>query len=253
MRNVIILGSGRSGTSMVAGVLANCGYYMGENLHPGRDSNPKGFFESPLINWINEELLAQVVPRRPPILGRWWFRDRPLPRQRWLARVPVGTLIPCPHPIATRIQAQVDRTPFCFKDPRFSYTLPAWRPYLADTVFVCVFRHPMATAASIVKECQAMPYLRNLRMNTESAVEVWALMYEHILRRHRQEGQWLFLHFDQVLRGNGADRLEEFIGAPVDRSFPETELQRSAASGTGPTAVMQVYQELCTQAGCEQG
>jgi len=44
MKNCIILGSGRSGTSMVAGTLAKSGYFMGDNLYPARESNPKGFF-----------------------------------------------------------------------------------------------------------------------------------------------------------------------------------------------------------------
>jgi len=90
MHNVIILGSGRSGTSMVAGTLAKAGYFMGDHLYPGRESNPKGFFEDPEINGINEALLAQIVPKRPRLFGRWLFRSRPLQWQRWLGRVPVG-------------------------------------------------------------------------------------------------------------------------------------------------------------------
>ena len=50
--NIIILGSGRSGTSMVAGLFRNCGYYMGDNYILPRESNPKGFFEDSEINNI---------------------------------------------------------------------------------------------------------------------------------------------------------------------------------------------------------
>ncbi len=222
---------------------------MGDKLYGPRESNPKGFFESPTINWINEDLLAGVVPSRPPLLGRWWFRDRPLPRQRWLARVPVATEIPCPRRIARRIEAEVRKAPFCFKDPRLSYTLPAWRPFLTDTVFVCVFRHPMVTAASIVKECDRMPYLSSLIMTTEIAVEVWQLMYDHILQKHLHEGDWLFLHYEQMLRGDGADRLEKFVGAAVDHGFPDKDLRRSVAAEAPPLAAMRTYEALCTLAG----
>lgn len=43
MYNIIILGSGRSGTSMMAGTLAKAGYFMGERLLPRNNANPKGF------------------------------------------------------------------------------------------------------------------------------------------------------------------------------------------------------------------
>jgi hypothetical protein len=234
---------------MVAGKLSRSGFYMGDDMYAPRESNPKGFFESRTINWINEDLLAQVAPARPPVLGRWWFRDRPLPRQRWLARVPVGIEVPCRPGVATRIQAQVARTPFCFKDPRFSYTLPAWRPFLQDTVFVCVFRDPMVTAASILKECATARYLRTLKISVEIAVEIWVLMYEHVLQAHRKQGEWLFLHYDQVLQGESVDRLEDVVGASVDREFPNPAFRRSLARDPMPAPAQQTYRALCVLAG----
>src|SRR5437879_5732793 len=115
MRNCLILGSGRSGTSMLAGMLHGAGYYMGTHLIPADESNPKGYFEDDEINAINEALLAPVTPTlRCPSDG--W---------RWLARVPVGTPVPFLPAISERIEAQTRRIPFAFKDPRFCYTLPA--------------------------------------------------------------------------------------------------------------------------------
>src|SRR5215471_14327363 len=114
-RNCLILGSGRSGTSMLAGSLRSAGYYMGEHLIPADAANPKGYFEDDEINDINEALLAPLTPSR----------SRPACGWRWLAAVPVGTPIPCPPEITERIKAQTDQSPFCFKDPRFCYTLPA--------------------------------------------------------------------------------------------------------------------------------
>lgn len=237
---------------MVAGVVAGAGYYMGERLHGPRESNPKGFFESPRINWINEDLLARVLPRRPPLIGRWWHPDRPCRRQRWVARLPVGTDVPCSPRAAARIATEVSQSPFCFKDPRFSYTLPAWRSFLKDTVYICVFRDPMATAASIVKECASMPYMSGLLMNTRIAVEVWRLMYEHILRRHMHEGEWLFVHYDQVLHGDGMNKLERILGTAVNRDFPDSKLRRSVAVEPAPADAGDVYQELCELAGFEK-
>ncbi len=249
MKNCLIMGSGRSGTSMVAGILAQAGYFMGDRLYSGRDANPKGFFEDPEINGINEDLLASVVPVRPPLLGRWYFRDRPIRLQRWLARVPTGTPIPCTPEITQRITPLVQHEPFCFKDPRFSYTLPAWRPYLRstdrDTVYVCVFRHPAATAQSIIKECADAPYLHSLSITFTQALEVWGLMYRHIIDLHRHEGDWLFLHYDQVLSGIGLDKLESHLATSVDRTFPDASLRRSRADRVIPDDTRKVYEKLC--------
>ena len=78
MRNIIILGSGRSGTSMLAGCLSTSGYFMGDNLYKKRESNPKGFFENKEINTINEDILSLVTKNRPPILGRFFYKNIPL-------------------------------------------------------------------------------------------------------------------------------------------------------------------------------
>ena len=65
-RNCLILGSGRSGTSMAAGILARAGYFMGEELWPADIGNPKGYFEDREVNKINDELIAPVAPKTPP-------------------------------------------------------------------------------------------------------------------------------------------------------------------------------------------
>lgn len=254
MRNCLVLGSGRSGTSMVGGVLAQAGYFMGDHLWPGEVGNPKGFFEDQEVNTVNEEILAQVTPKRPNWPRRPWklkhalWAHRPIHMQRWLSCVPVAAVIPSTSTIELRIQRLTAREPYCFKDPRFSYTLPTWRPFLRNTVFVCVFRDPSVTARSILKECADAEYLREFRINYQRAVNVWVLMYSHILERHVLEGEWLFIHYNQILTGDGMDRLEKFLGVPVDRSFPDASLQRTLPEGTTPRRARLLYKRLCAHA-----
>jgi len=236
---------------MVAGCLAGGIYFMGDSLYPGRPSNPRGFFEDPEINGINEALLAQVLPRRPRFLGKWFFVSRPVEGQRWLAEVSLGTNIPCPQDLGRKIQELTSREPFCFKDPRFSYTLSVWRPLLNNTVFVCVFRDAASTALSILKECRDASYLHSLSMNFERALRIWTLMYKHILEHHRQEGEWLFLHYDDLFSGRGLSRLEAFLKVPVDRTFPDVSLHRSFSNHPVPAETRRVYEELCSIAGMQ--
>ena len=127
--------------------------------------------------------------------------------------------------------------PFCFKDPRFCYTLPVWRPHLGDAAFLCVFREPDRTVASILKECSEMRYLRRLGVTASWAYEVWALMYRHVVEIHRHEGDWIIAHFDQILDGSAIPRIEARIGAKLDTDFPDPALKRSPAAGDEPDEI----------------
>ena len=250
MKNVLILGSGRSGTSMVAGTLAKAGYFMGQQLLPPNDANPKGFFEDIEVNAINEDILATVAPKRPEIFGNLFFRHIPLPFQRWLLALPLDQTPTSTPEIEARIEKIVANRPYCLKDPRFSYTLPVWRPFLKDTVYVVVFREPMATAKSIAKECKDDPRLHSLAMNRDRALMVWFSMYRYILKMAGEEDEgWLFIHYDQVLTPEGGKKIEKHTGAEVDFSFPEKRLKRSMATELPPPPVHDVYLELCKLAG----
>jgi len=239
MRDLLVLGSGRSGTSMVAGTLAASGWWVGDEPYRARAANRKGFFETAEINGINEELLAQVLPAEPH------FEHG----QRWLATLAAG-LEPRPDErLRARIAQLVARRPFAFKDPRLCYTLPAWEGLLpAGTGRVCVFREPLATVASILKECREAPYLASLAMDEERALAVWTCMYERVLAQCAR-GDWLFVHYDQMLTQDGLARLEAFAGAALDRRFPEASL-RHARAGAGATGrAAELYRELCERAG----
>ena len=200
---------------MLAGALSDAGYYMGDRPTDAGPANPKGYFEDWAVIGINERILEFVLPSRPPRpLGRL-FRGRPTLNQRWLARVPVDTPIFCSEAVAGRILDQTSRRPFCFKDPRFCYTLPAWRPFLGDPGFVCIFREPGRTATSMLKEAAGDRDL-DLSLSWHDAIEVWKLMYRHVLDLHRHRGEWLFVHYDQVLGERGGAQ---------DRSLPGRDVQ----------------------------
>lgn len=239
MRNVIILGSGRSGTSMAAGTLAAAGYDVGGVPYAPRAANPKGFFETSAVNGVNEELLARVLPRHP----------RYEAGQRWLCELPRGVEVASTPDLDARMARLVAKTPWCFKDPRFAWTLPAWRKHTEGALHLCVFRDPAVTAQSIVKECRTEPYLKSLPMFPERAVAVWTAMYRRVLDELAREGEWRFVHYEQLLERAGLERLAEWTGADLDVSFPEASLDRSKSTRTVPNETAAVYAELCARAG----
>ena len=252
MLNCLVMGSGRSGTSMLAGSLSKAGYFMGKNPLPPNRNNPKGYFESKEIEAINEELIAEVIPGRRKFFGRWFFRDRPIFLQRWLATVPLGTKVPCSPKLAQQIQNAVAIQPYCFKDPRFCYTLPAWRAFLKNVGFVCIFRDPATTVTSIMNVVSDEDYLQGLAISKNKAFRVWTLMYRHVLESHRHIGNWLFMHYNQLFEIAGRRKLGAFLQASVDESFPESALSRSSPDLIAPRTATRVYEQLCELAQYEK-
>ncbi len=249
MRDVFILGSGRSGTSMIAGSLAAAGYHMGEHLVEPRACNPKGFWESRHINQLNEAIMRPAVPTRPESTTDPILRRIPLPKQQWLAVVEPGATMHCDDPISTRITEAVSRRPFCYKDPRFCYTLDIWRPHLhGDEVFICVFRHPSAVAASIVKHHAASRYLHSMDIDHAGALEVFCSAYRWVFSQPRDDENWLFIHYEQAMQPDGMQRVAELTGASLDASFPEQDLQRNRPCDCSHPQAMTLYDELCDRA-----
>jgi hypothetical protein len=230
---------------MLAGSLSKTGYFMGKKLIPANRNNPKGYFESKEIEAINEELIATMIPARPRFFGRWFFRDRPTFLQRWLAAVPLGTEVNCPPRLAQEIQNAVAIQPYCFKDPRFCYTLPAWRPYLKNVGIICIFRDPATTVSSIMHVLSDEDYLQGLSIRTNKAFKIWTLMYRHVLESHRHNGNWLFMHYNQLFELAGRQKLAAFLQVAVDESFPESRLSRSSPGVVVPKAAARVYEQLC--------
>ena len=72
-------------------------------------------------------------------------------------------------------------SPTCSKTHAFSYTLPAWVPYLAaGTAFICVFREPQRTVNSIMRNIRDERYLRDLAMAPERACRYWEAVYRSV-------------------------------------------------------------------------
>lgn len=247
--NALILGSGRSGTSLLAGLFHEAGYFSGNNLWPATSSNPLGYFEDEEINGINEDLLDKVAPWRPrgalgvilPIL-----HSRPRWSQRWLATLPEDIVVQSDAGLDKRMRCQTANRPYLFKDPRFVYTLPAWKPHLArDTRVLCTFREPQRTVNSILKIVRDERYLRDLRITREGALAYWIAIYKSVLAKHEAfGGDWIFVHYDELKSKRAIPSLEECLDARVDMSMIQASLSRSPAVGPINRAADDIYNQL---------
>jgi hypothetical protein len=243
MRDCVIVGCGRSGTSLAAGILADAGYDPGSDLLPPDEGGPKGFFESREVNRINEQLLAACD-------GRFTCRDgyaRALrDGERWLAVLPPDVEIEAAPPsLRAEMRSALPSSPYCCKDPRFGYTLPCWLPLFGDAVFVCVFRDPAATARSISSQVR----YGDLTVALDTAFELWTATYRRVLERHRRDGTWIFIHYEQLLDGTGLERLSSALGAALNTRMVDPALYRSRPDAPVPPEGQRIYDELCAEAG----
>lgn len=230
MHNCLILGCGRSGTSLTTGLLSDAGYFFGSNPIEARDANPKGFFEDHLVNYVNEQIMAERVgySRLPPWLSRRLGRIPYRPAQLWLAAIDEPVAWTLEKRAEWIIRDLVSHQPFAFKDPRFCYTLNAWRPYLGDCKLICVFRHPSIAASSIANEVASEPYYRNLSLDTGHALRVWEAMYRQVLDFHcTDDSEWLFLEYDQLIAGTAFDSISRFLDTKINSDFVDQSLNRS--------------------------
>ena len=193
LRNTVVLGMHRAGTSAVAGCLHELGHALprSEDLIVAPD-NPQHFESRPLVDH-NERLLDEH-------LGSW---DVPAsPNARGAYGPPSTSWTEDAKQI---LHSTFPTTPFVMKDPRLCLTLDAWRPVLdADTRVVLVVRRPDDVAASLQRRNQ---------MTHTHALALWET-YMWNAERACQSLSCFVLPFEQLRAEpkSTIDELADFVG-----------------------------------------
>ncbi len=238
----MVVGAGRSGTSLVAGLLADAGLTTGHNLIPPSSANPTGFHEDVDVNGLNDELLA-------PFLGPEHHRSGA--RLAWLAALDAGV-----EPVAdagqrARMAHLIRDRPFCLKDPRLCQTLDAWRPVLpADVAYLAVFRHPASVVRSVQDWArQDLGYFADFDVGDSQLHRTWTSAYTRVIDHHAAEGDWTYVDADALVLGADTSPLAAAIGAPVPADRIDAGLRRSHREGDPvPDALADLYAKLLARA-----
>jgi len=259
MNNLIILGTGRSGTSMVAGVIATADrkYNLGGKSHTPDKFNEKGYFETGIVNGLNDDILWSC-PKTETI------KSRVKSRQGWLSTLDINTKITeskelnhcalysgqnplVKASIQKRILELVAIQPYLFKDPRFSYTLPVWLPYLQNCKFICVFRHPSEFLQSIDNIVRTADYLATTNTDKKSFEKLWFNTYTYILH-HYSNLDMFFVNCKNLVSGIGLQTLSDFVGHEINKNFAEKELIHFNPDNPEYCAdnkLIELYNKLC--------
>lgn len=215
---IVVLGSGRSGTSLLMQVLAALGMRVSEEMIEARRDNPRGFYEDAPIVRIQADLLRA--------LGAWPFH--PLPAG-WLE---APATVSAARDLAAVLEKRLEGGRLWgFKDPRTATFLPLWRRLFAELDvtprYVLALREPGAVIRSFMTAYQA---------GAETAEAVWLARTRDALL-HTGAACHIVHYEDWFSRGVAvAEDLARFAGLDPGAvaslgELVRPELNRSAAPG----------------------
>jgi hypothetical protein len=200
---VVVTGMHRSGTSLVASLLAELGVDVGRELVPADRRNPRGYFEDVDFLEFQRSLLEECCDDRDGGHPDWgWTENERLDRSRFSRFEETARSLVASRKASLRVWG--------WKDPRTTLLLDFWDPILRDARYVLVYRFPWEVADSMQRTGGAV-FLRH----PEYAHRIWTFYNRHLLdfyRRHRDRS--LLVNVDALSRSLDRFRalLEERLG-----------------------------------------
>jgi hypothetical protein len=136
---IVILGMHRSATSLVAKGLAAAGVHMGDVYLPHDSGNPEGYYEDIDFLNLNKSILIEAK-------SSW--RNPPTEKQILELRYNL--------PIMNRVEKLVQKKQshkrlWGWKEPRTVLTIPLYKPFLEEPIYVACYRNPEEVAKSLQK------------------------------------------------------------------------------------------------------
>jgi hypothetical protein len=138
----VVLGMHRSGTSILTRLLSFAGVELPKSIIPPRDDNPKGFWESSVINKFNDRLLQHLSCN--------WYEMGGID----VSELIENTLFNQEAIDILHDEFNISRS-FVLKDPRICRLMPFWdnvfKKLSIKIKFLIPFRSPVDTAFSLKK------------------------------------------------------------------------------------------------------
>lgn len=208
----ILAGMHRSGTSLIAGFLHQCGIQMGDAFVAADDANPRGYSEDEAFVRFHTQVIQRVA-------NSSWFAPEPIvPNEE---EKEAGREL---------LRARGKAVPWGWKDPRSCLFLEFWRELCPEAKFLFVFRSPFAVVDSLHRrENEASlhwrargQWLRGWRVYTEAC--------ERFARRYPEQS--FFFALEDLTRApeRMSSALSKFTGHPIDaevlkKNFHPSELR----------------------------
>ncbi len=201
-KTVVVIGHGRSGTSMVSGILNILGVKMDYVENPNK-GNPKGDFESQKIVSINDSILREASG------GKDYFLEVPEAEDIIETGEKYGKDI---------LEYIKDKSGLWgFKDPRTSLTLSLYLPYLENLHIVHVSRDEDSVVASQFASSGDKYSKEDISRNHKE--------YENRIQEFKSVSSipWIDVSFGEVVSSptNQASRLADFLNIEMTEEKQE--------------------------------
>jgi hypothetical protein len=244
---VCIAGMHRSGTSMVASLLHQCGLFLGpeDELMQATVDNQNGYWENLRFKALNDEILREFGGSwdTPPTFPSGLSGDERFERLKVKAE----------H----LLRAFTGHEPCGWKDPRNSLTLPFWTTLLPRLKVIVCLRNPYEVYLSL-RQRRYSAHARGLRL--------WLIFNQRILDGTLLD-QRLITHYDAHFRDPQAElrRMLNFLELPLpfEKSIPGGKVVRPRLRnhhyslphllefGVGQE-VLDLYAKMCAEANYEE-
>lgn len=146
---IIVMGMHRSGTSMVASILEELGIFTGRK----KDTNEEALFFRNLNEWLLRQSGGTWDNPEPIhyLLRNKAVRELTVDYMSHLMKTPrVVSLMGWKNYLRYRTPQNLN-TPWGWKDPRNTYTLPVWLDLFPQARVINIYRHGVDVAASLKK------------------------------------------------------------------------------------------------------
>ena len=111
-----------------------------------------------------------------------------------------------------------------------------------------MFRHPGATAESVIKDCKTANYLTDFHIDREILYKLWYNSYQRVLTNlsGNKDENMIFVHYEQLLSKEILPKLSEKLEVDIDSTFVSPELNRSPSTISVPQCTIELYETLCS-------
>tara|TARA_Y100000310_G_scaffold293603_1_gene323289 strand:+ start:702 stop:1346 length:645 start_codon:yes stop_codon:yes gene_type:complete len=203
-KTVIVIGKGRGGTSLTAGILHHLNVNMGDNLKRPDEANEKGYFE----NWnILQFNLSDVLE-----VNGFFVNKFPLPS--------LEDILALQEKLAPRVKELVEKEAkyplWGWKDERNLWTSQLFLPYIQNPHFIVNYRN----SSSIIES----EILRSPDKDSEEVLKI-VIQYNKLIEEFFKKYNYLRLnvHYEEYFK-DGRKQIES-ICKFLDIPFKEEALK----------------------------
>lgn len=206
-KEVIVLGTARSGTSVTTHIINALGVHMDlTNAVP---------YESKEINAINEMMYNEIKKDTQGNILLW---ELPVPTRKAIEKA-------ADKPeIQERMHNYFNGKSgvWGFKDPRLPLTINTYLPYLKNPYFVCIFRNPLESMKSWMRAFHMEEWFHKNKKEVLEAVNTYNYYLAKFINKNKDKYPFLLINYEHLLRDSSTEvrRIASFLELePTEKAF----------------------------------